>query len=140
MVAINTLRKNDLKRLGFSGDVRTMKNDLRELVKNQGWKLRNDTTETLRRKVGAIRLIREVLKQRKIKKNIIASRTRRNARIVLARRLAKESKMIKWVVRVKILVKFMTGETKWRITLRKAPNPTGNSRRAEKMDTGKSDG
>ena len=51
MVAINTLRKNDLNRLGFVGKVVDMKKELSKIVKNQKIRLRGTDLETLNKKV-----------------------------------------------------------------------------------------
>ena len=125
MVAINKLKKNDLKRLGFNGDVRTMKNDLRELVKRQGWKLRNDTPETLRRKVGAIRLIRQVVRQRKIQNNIIASRARRTRRNAVSRKLRMERGLPEWLMKVNMRV-LISQEEKWITRIYRLRSATNN--------------
>ena len=64
MVAINTLRKNDLNRLGFVGKVVDMKKELSKIVKNQKIRMRGTDMETLNKKVKALNVLRKFAKKR----------------------------------------------------------------------------
>ena len=69
MVAIGTLKKNELNEIGFTGTVKSMRQQLRLVSTNYTLNTRRMSKEQLVSKIGTIRKIREIFKQKRIQKS-----------------------------------------------------------------------